>query len=138
MKRSLALSLALLVWTPIVIAQSKQDPTVPKWERGGSPKANSVTHPRKGISPGPAVTGAAKTGTSSQHLSQLEHETNGIATSPAKKAPPKSSLAVPRSNGAASSKRQMNFPTQPRRSATAGPRSQSATSIGASSNQNRK
>ncbi len=137
MKRSLALSLALLVWTPIVIAQSKQDPTVPKWERGNSPKAKSVTHQHKAISPGPAVTSSAKTGTSNQHLSQLEHETNNVATSPAKKAP-KSSLAVPRSNDAASSKHQMNFPTQPRKSATAGPRVQSATSIGASSNQNRK
>jgi len=137
MKRSLAFSMALLVWTPIAIAQSKQDPTVPKWERGGSPTAKSLTHPHKAISPGPAVTSAAKTGTANQHLSQLEHETNGIATSPAKK-PPKSTAALPRSNGTGSSKHQMNFPTQPRKSATAGPRSQSATSIGASSNQNRK
>jgi hypothetical protein len=137
MKRSLALSVAVLIWTPIVIAQSKQDPTVPKWERGNSPKAKSLTHPHKAISPGPAVTSSTRTGTSNQHLSQLEHETNGIATSPAKKAP-KSSGAIPRSNDTASSKHQMNFPTQPRKSATAGPRSQSATSIGASSNKNRK
>jgi hypothetical protein len=137
MKRSLALSLALLVWTPIVIAQSKQDPTVPKWERGNSPKAKSVTHPHKAISPSPAVTTSAKTGAANQHLSQLEHETNNTATSPTKKAP-KSSLSAPRSNDAASSKHQMNFPTQPRKSATAGPRVQSATSIGANSNQNRK
>jgi hypothetical protein len=137
MKRSLALSMALLVWTPIVIAQSKQDPTVPKWERGNSPKAKSLTHPHKAISPAPAVTSAAKTGTANQHLSQLEHETNSIATSPAKKAP-KSTAALPRSNGTVSSKHQMNFPTQPRKSAAAGSRVQSPTSIGASSNQNRK
>ena len=121
MKRGLAILLALFVGASIALGQSKQDPTVPKWERANSPKAKSVTHHHRASSPTPTVAGSAKTGSANQHLGQLEHETASVASSPAKKAP-KSTVSMPKSSDAASSKHGMNYPYQSRKAMPAGPR----------------
>jgi hypothetical protein len=126
MKRGLALLVVLLVGASIALGQSKQDPTVPKWERANSPKAKSITRPHRATSPSPTVAGSAKTGTANQQLGQLEHETASIATSPPKKGP-KSTVAMPKSSDAASSRHGMNYPYQSRKAMPAGPRVTSNT-----------
>lgn len=129
MKRSLVFLAVLSVWTSIAIAQTKQNPTLLKRQRENTPTAKSVTGARqhRAISPSPVVTGTAKTGSANQQLSQLEHETGNVVKSPPKTTP-KSTVPALKSNDSASSKRGMNFSYQPRKSATAGSRAQSATS----------